>query len=144
MVLDEIERDEKVSVADQPRTVPEAWPSAAAGRGLFTPNLSLVVGRALGTVVVTVAGELDLDSCELLESLLTDLIEGQGNLAVAVDLTRATIEPEAVSLLVEAASRAGLHGMKLVLKALPDDAHDALRSGGLSELVEVIPGRGSR
>jgi len=94
-------------------------------------------------VVVTVDGELNLDSCQLLESLLTDLVEGQGNLAVAVDLARATIEPEAVSLFVEAARRAGLHGTKLVLKALPDDAHDALRSVGLSELVEVLPRRGS-
>ena len=133
-----------MSAADQPGSVSEAWPGASAGRRPFTPNLSLVVGRALGTVVVTVEGELNLDSCQLVESLLTDLIEGQGNLAVAVDLTRATIEPEAVSLFVEAARRAGLHGTKLVLKALPDDAHDALRSVGLSELVEVIPGRGSR
>lgn len=130
-----------MSAADQPRSVPEAWPGASGGRGPLTPNLSLVVGRALGTVVVTVDGELNLESCQLLESLLSDLIEGQGNLAVAVDLTRATIEPEAVSLFVEAARRAGRHGTKLVLKALPADAHDALRSGGLSDLVEILPGR---
>lgn len=133
-----------MSAADQPRSVADAWPGPAAGRGPFTPNLSLVVGRALGTVVVTIDGQLNLESSQLLESLLTDLIEGQGNLAVAVDLARATIEPEALSLFVEAARRAGLHGTKLVLKALPDDAHDALRSVGLSELVEVLPGRGSR
>ena len=132
-----------MSAGDQPESVPAAWPRAAAGRGPFTPNLSLVVGRAPGTVVVTIDGELNLDSCQIVESLLTDLIEGQGNLAVAVDLARATIEPEAVSLFVEAARRAGLHGTKLVLKALPDDAHDPLRSVGLSELVEVLPGRGS-
>jgi len=61
---------------------------------------------------------------------------------VAVDLARAPSNPEA--LFVEAARRAGLHGKKLVLKAPPADARDALRWGGLSELVEVLPGPGSR
>jgi hypothetical protein len=70
---------------------------------------------------------------------------GHRNLAVAVDpAPRATIEPRALSLFVEAARRAGLHRKKLVLKAPPADARDALRWEGLSELVEVLPGRGSR
>ena len=129
-----------MTAADQPRSRPEAWPAASAGPGPLGAEVSLVVGRALGTVVVTVVGELTFDSCQVLETLLTDLIEGQGNLAVAVDLARATIEPEAVSLFVEAARRAGLRGTRLVLKALPADAQDALRSIGLSELVEVLPG----
>ena len=34
-------------------------------------NLSVVVRRALGTVAVTVDGDLDLAGCEILEGVLT-------------------------------------------------------------------------
>jgi hypothetical protein len=50
----------------------------------------VVVGRYQGTVMVTVHGELDPPKVAHLQLLLTDLIEGQGNVAVIVDLQRAT------------------------------------------------------
>ncbi|MGH9222428.1 MAG: hypothetical protein ACRD2W_01185 [Acidimicrobiales bacterium] len=116
-------------------------PSAPTGAGAAsrTPNLSLVVGRALGTVVVTVAGKLDLESCHRLEGLLIDLIEGQGNLAVAVDLARATIEPEALPVFIDAAHRASVRSARLTLRALAPDAHEALLPRGLAESVEILP-----
>jgi len=110
----------------------------------MTPNLSLVVGRGLGTVVVTVKGELDLAGCELLQGVLTDLIEGQGNLTVAVDLGRAMVEPEAVMVFIDAARQAHRRGTKFILKEPPTDTHQALQSGGFDELVEVLPRRGPR
>lgn len=106
------------------------------------PELSIAVGRTLGTVVVTVEGELTGDGCRLLERLLVDLIEGQGNLAVAIDLARATVEPEALVLFIAAARRASRRGSKVILKALPSDASEAVRSGGLSRLVEAFPATG--
>jgi anti-anti-sigma regulatory factor len=104
-----------------------------------TPDLSLVVGRALGTVVVTVDGRLDLPGCQLLERLLADLIEGQGNLAVAVDLVRAIVEPGALAVLVESARRAQLHGTKFILNQPPAGTHEALKAAGHADLVEVLP-----
>lgn len=105
-------------------------------------ELSIAVGRTLGTVVVTVEGELTGDGCRLLERLLVDLIEGQGNLAVAIDLARATVEPEALVLFISAARRASRRGSKVILKALPSDASEAMRSGGLSQLVDAFPATG--
>ena len=46
---------------------------------MSTPDLSLVIGRALGTVVVTVRGALDAAAMVQLECVLADLIQGQGN-----------------------------------------------------------------
>ena len=107
------------------------------GRG--TPAVSLVVGRALGTVVVTVDGALNLDSSELLARVLTDLIEGQGNLAVAVDLGKAIVDPEAVTVFAEAATRASKRGTRFILEKPPVETREALQAGGYGDLVEVLP-----
>ena len=98
----------------------------------------------MGKVVVTVDGELDVESCQRLEAVLIDLIEGQGNLAVAVDLAMARIEPEALMVFIGAAHRASVRSTRFTLMALPPDAHQALLSGGLCESVEVLPHRARR
>lgn len=49
----------------------------------------IVVGRNAGRVVVSIYGELDDRVAVILERVLTDLIDGQGNLDVVVDLTGA-------------------------------------------------------
>jgi anti-anti-sigma factor len=104
---------------------------------LDTSKLSLVIGRALGTVVVTVDGELDGDGCAALGLLLTDLIDGQGNRAVAVDLRKAHLEPQALRGLLDVARRADRRGTRFVLQAVPTDAYDVLQSSGLAALVEL-------
>jgi anti-anti-sigma regulatory factor len=127
------------SVADK-----EAWPyGRGSAESPAVTNVSLVIGRALGTVVVTVHGALDLAGCKPLEGVLTDLIEGQGNLAVAVDLGRATVEPEAVVVFVTAAHRARRHRARFILKEPPTHTREALESGGAAELVEILPRRAS-
>ena len=93
----------------------ETWPPAGHDTGPAPNSLSVVVGRDLGTVVVTVDGPLDLLGCQLLESVLADLIEGQGNLTVAVDLGGAMVEPEALIVFITAARRAHRHGGKFIL-----------------------------
>jgi anti-anti-sigma regulatory factor len=127
--------------ADAGRPEPGPWPPGLGEVPPFTPDLSLVVGRGLGTVVVTVDGDLNLAGSELLEGLLTDLIEGQGNSTVAVDLGRATVEPEAVTVLVDAARQARRRGTKFILKEPPAETHEALQSGEFADLVEVLPRR---
>lgn len=107
------------------------------------PNLSVVVGRGLGTVVVTVEGEVTLASCQLLEGVLTDLIEGQGNLTVAVDLGKAIVEPEALMVFIQAARQARRRGTRFILREPPAEAHEALRSGAFEDPMEVVPRRAS-
>ena len=65
---------------------------------------SIVVRRARGRVVVTVHGELDQRGVAILEGVLSDLIEGQGNLNVALDLRDAHFgeQPAPVDLRVPA------------------------------------------
>ena len=125
---------------------PDDWPyggHSAAFQGVGD-TLSLTVGRARGTVVVTVDGALDPDGCERLGDVLTDLIEGQGNLAVTVDLERAVVEPASVAVFAAAALRARRHGAKFVLNEAPAHTHEALRYRGLDDVLEVLPRRDRR
>lgn len=73
--------------------------AAATGRRAPSPpppptsssSRSIVVRRAPIGVVVTVQGHVDGAGAEILERVLSDLIEGQGNLSVVVDLAGADI-----------------------------------------------------
>jgi hypothetical protein len=97
-------------------------------------GFSLVVSRALGTVVVTVHGELTVGGGELLDTMLGDLIEGdlmeggliegglidgRGNQVVAVDLTHCEVGPTTPAVLSAAASRAHRIGIQFVVKERP-------------------------
>ncbi len=108
----------------------------------MTPAASLVIGRAMGTVVVTVDGALDVEGSGVLERLLIDLIDGQGNSTVAVDLRKATFGSAALAVFLDAGRRADSHGTTFILKAPAPEVHRVLRSGGLETRVEVIPRRG--
>lgn len=95
-------------------------------------------------MVVTVEGDLDRAGYPLLEGVLTDLIEGQGNLTVAVDLGKATVDPVAMVVFIEAARQARRLGTKLILRELPIETHDALEREGYGEQIEVLPRRAPR
>lgn len=110
-------RPDKGTTVSSPSAQPapggeEEGPPGLARGDRAAPALSLAVGRALGTVVVTVDGVLNVDSSKFLARVLGDLIEGQGNLAVAVDLGKAVVDPEAVTVFAEAAQRASRRGAK--------------------------------
>lgn len=69
----------------------------------------IVVGRYQGTVMVTVHGELDPSKAAHLRLLLTDLIDGQGNVSVIVDLQDATAhadDPGGIEQFAQEAKRA--------------------------------------
>jgi anti-anti-sigma regulatory factor len=117
------------------------WPPGGGPTDLPLPNLALVVGRGYGSVVVTVEGDLDFAGSQLLEGVLTDLIEGQGNLTVAVDLGKAVVEPVALVVFMEAARQARRLGTKFILKEAPSETHDALESEGYGEQIEMLPRR---
>lgn len=89
------------------------WPVVAA----VPEHLCLTIGRVPGAVVVTVEGDVDLAAGEVVDAVLTDLIEGQGNGTVTLDLTLAALDTEASVLLdAAAARRAGPCGGTLVVR----------------------------
>ncbi len=99
---------------------------------------SIAIGRALGTVVVTVHGELDTAGTTYLGRILADLIDFQGNLSVVVDLhdTIAT-DADPVGVFVEAAERARRRSAALTLHKPPAALYEALRLQGLDDLVST-------
>jgi len=64
---------------------------AGAGDASVWPSgLSVAIGRALGTVVVTVRGALEDCAAEPLGLVLRDLVDNQGNRKVVIDLRAAS------------------------------------------------------
>lgn len=75
------------------------------------------VHREADAVVVPVHGDVDLAASARLGAVLADLIEGQGNHDVVVDLEHVTaIDPAAFGVLAVAAKVAGLHGGNLAVR----------------------------
>lgn len=97
---------------------------------------SIVIGRYQGTVVVTVHGELDLAKAAHLGATLTDLIDGQGNLSVVVDLHGATAkDADCLWVFTQAAERARLRGGTITLSDPPGSIDAALQLRGLDNFV---------
>jgi anti-anti-sigma factor len=110
-------------------------PSAAAPE---TGPAKVVVGRYQRTVVVTVHGTLDHPRAADLGPILADLIDGQGNLWLIVDLRDATAAGAAwVSVLAEASERARRRGGAIRLSKPPALLNQALQDGGLDHLVDA-------
>jgi len=96
----------------------------------------IVIGRFQRAVVVTVHGELDCPRAAHLGFILADLIDGQGNLSLLVDLHDATAtDADRVTVLAEAAERARRRGGAVTLSQPPALLHEALRNLGLDHLV---------
>jgi anti-anti-sigma factor len=106
-------------VCEVPRGPQNSPPGHSEG-----PNgeLAISIGRSLGTVVVTLVGSVDTPAAPRLAATLSDLIDGQGNLAIAVDLS--------------AVRRVGASG----LQVLSDAAFDLERRGGRLSLCEARQG----
>ena len=99
-------------------------------------HFSIVIGRRLGTVVVNVHGELDMARAGQLGNILVDLIDGQGNLSLVVDLHDATTsDPDSLSVFVDAAERARRRGGVVEL-----DGGDGLSLRGLDHFIGLREG----
>ncbi len=84
------------------------------------PHFGIAISRALGTVVVTVHGEIDVPGARHLGSVLADIIDGQGNLDVVVDLHDATAaDASGLSMFAVAAEQATERGAALGLSDPP-------------------------
>ncbi len=98
----------------------------------------IAISRALGSVVVTVHGNLDVPGARHLGNVLADIIDGQGNLSVIVDLHDASApDARGLSVLATAAERAGRRGVTLTLANPPDELHGPLALLGLAHLVRT-------
>ena len=94
----------------------------------------VAVGRALGTVVVTVHGNIDVEGCHVLHRLVRDLVEDQGNLDVVLDLWDVDdIDPSQVAWLANS----------LGPPARPGRYRLARPSPALREALAAVPDSGS-
>ena len=110
------------------------WTQPAA---IDRPSIS--VARSAGTVVVTVQGELDAERSKHLGCILADLIDGQGNMSIRVDLHEASAtDPDCLWMLTEAAERAHRRGGRMRLDAAAA-LTSALQLRGLDAFVGVAP-----
>ena len=102
----------------------------------------LAVSRALGAVVVTVEGVLDSRTSVALDRVLADLIDGQGNLFVVVDLRRLVVDdPAALRSLTRARCAVEARGGRFLLAESSPRTARALRAAGLGDVIELLPER---
>jgi anti-anti-sigma factor len=100
------------------------------------------IARSAGTVVVTVRGEIDAEKAADLGGILADLIDGQGNLSIVVDLQEASAtDPDCLWILTEAAERAHRRGASLKVDADADVVRSALLLRGLDAFAGEPPAR---
>ena len=101
-------------------------------------EFSIGFRRTGGTVVVDVAGELDLYTAPVLRDRLLDVIEGQGNRFVAVDLGAVGfMDSTAIHVLVQALRRVRERGGDLQLARVPPPAQRVLDISGLTGIFTI-------
>ena len=130
---------------DPPRDDRASPSPGPEGTATTRSRSAIVIGRYQETVVVTVHGELDHPRAAHLGHVLADLIDGQGNLSLLVDLHDATAaDARQMSVFADADERARRHGGSITLSKPPAALHEALRQQGLGHLVEPLapPGAG--
>jgi anti-anti-sigma factor len=90
-------------------------------------DFSFHVSRDLSAVVVTVSGDLDVFGCVRLGAVLGDLIDGQGNMNVVVDLSHtSSVDPAGLGVFGAAAKLARHHGGQLSFTGASDDLNQAM------------------
>ncbi len=100
----------------------------------------LTIGRALGKVVVTMRGTLDAETAPELRDRLVDLIDGQGNRQLVLELGEITaIDRAGIAVLVDALKRLQRNAGSLVLSGPTEDVVDALASAGVGKAFAITP-----
>ena len=103
-------------------------------------GFSLVFRRALGKVVVHVHGLLDSNAAPTLKDGLVDIIDGQGNRQVVLDLRKVTgVDSAGLSVLADALRRMDDHGGELLLSGPTSSVEERLRAAGLEETFGITP-----
>ncbi len=104
----------------------------------LAPEFSIGFRRTGGTVVVDVIGELDLHTAPILRERLRDLIEGQGNRCIAVDLSAVGfMDSTAIHVLIQALRLARGRGGELSLTRVPPPARRVIDICGLDKVFTI-------
>jgi anti-anti-sigma factor len=116
---------------------------AADRAGTPRGGLDIGIRRSRGTVVVRLEGVVDTRTAKRLAAALTDLIAGQGNLAIAVDLgSIRRIATCGLQVLADAAADVERRGGRMSLCEAHEGVLDALRLAGLGRLTSGPDGSG--
>lgn len=101
-------------------------------------DFSIGFRRDEGAVVVDVAGEVDLYTAPVLRDRLLDVIDGQGNRFVVVDLGAVEfMDSTAIHVLVQALRRTRERGGDLQLVRVPPPARRVLEICGLAKIFTI-------
>lgn len=89
---------------------------------------------------MTVSGSLDVDTAPELRHRLTDLIDGQGNRQLVIELHGLTsIDRAGIAVLVDALKRLQRNAGSLVLSGPPDAVVTALVAAGVEKAFATTP-----
>lgn len=103
-------------------------------------EFSLTFGRALGKVIVSVYGAVDAQNAPQLRDRLIDLIDGQGNRHLVLDLSEMTlIDATGLSVFVDALKRIRRMAGKLVLSGPGPHIVREFEAAGLDRVFEITP-----
>ena len=103
-------------------------------------SLSLVFGRSLGRVVVDIHGPLDANTAGQLRHRLTDLIDGQGNRHLVLDLRGMThVDPAGLAVLVHAHKKVQMNAGDLLLSGASKEVLRVFERAGLDKVFSLTP-----
>ena len=103
-------------------------------------RLSLVFGRSLGRVIVEVNGPLDATTAAQLRHRLTDIIDGQGNRRLVLDLRGMTlVDGAGLSVLIHAHKRVQMNAGQLVMSGASPEVLGVFEDAGLDKVFSLTP-----
>jgi len=103
-------------------------------------DFALVFSRALGQVVVHVHGALDANTAPALKDRLVDIMDGQGNRQIVLDLRRTTrVDAAGLLVLVDALQRMDDYGGDLLLSGATSCVEEQLRAADLEGAFGITP-----
>jgi len=103
-------------------------------------TFSLAFGRAYGAVVVDIQGALDADTAGQLRDRLVDLIDGQGNRHLVMNLVETTcVDATAMAVLLDAHTRIRDNDGTLVLSGASPGVLLTIEDAGLDKVFTLTP-----
>lgn len=104
------------------------------------PEFSLVFSRALGKVIVHVHGALHANTAPDLKARLVDIIDGQGNRQVVLDLRNMTsVDADGLFVLADALKHMDDSSGELLLSGPTSEVEEHLRAVGLEKTFGITP-----
>jgi len=101
-------------------------------------RFSLVFGRSLGRVVIEIGGSLDATTSGQLKHRLADLIEGQGNRQLVIDLRETTlVDSRGLAVMVDARKRIQRNAGSMVLSGASPDVIRVFEAADLANVFNL-------